>query len=71
MDLGDAVGAAVRPPEMWRVGTVTNTSGTKVVVTVSGTSYTIPRLSSYSPTIGDVVQIAWPEARPFVLGKIA
>lgn len=71
MNLSDAIAGAVRPAGEWQVGTVTGTSGTKVVVTVSGTSYTIPRLSSYSPVNGDVVQIAWPEGRPFVLGKIA
>lgn len=72
MDLPESLARNGPDPELyWRVGTVSGTSGTKVVVTVSGTSYTLPRLSSYSPTIGDTVQIAWPRSRPFVLGKIA
>lgn len=71
MELSDAIGDGLDPPEQWAVGTVTNTSGTQVVVTVFGASRTLPRLSQYSPTIGDVVQIAWPPGRPFVLGKIA
>ena len=72
MDVGEAVAASGPDPESyWRVGTVSGTSGTKVVVLVSGESHTLPRLNSYSPTIGDTVQIAWPKGRPFVLGKIA
>lgn len=71
MDLADAVSDGLDPPGQWAVGTVTNTSGTQVVVTVYGVSRTLPRLASYSPTIGDTVQIAWPKGRPFVLGKIA
>ena len=72
MDLPESLARNSPDPESyWRVGTVSGTSGTKVVVTVSGTSYTLPRLSFYSPTIGDTVQIAWPKGRPFVLGKIA
>lgn len=55
----------------WKTGTVTGTSGTKVIVTVDNASKTLPRLASYTPVNGDVVIIA---ARPgswFVLGKIA
>lgn len=71
-EIAEAVAAATRPAEPWRVGTVTSISGTQVVVSVSGTTYTLPRLLSYTaPATGDVVQIAWPEGRPFVLGKIA
>ncbi|GAA3877716.1 hypothetical protein GCM10022243_48070 [Saccharothrix violaceirubra] len=53
-------------------GTVSGTSGTKVVVAVSGGTLTLPRLASYTPTVGDVVVIdtlqpgAW-----LVLGKPA
>lgn len=72
MDLPEALDEAAPDPESyWRVGTVSGTSGTKVVVTVSGASHTISRLSWYTPTIGDVVQIAWPKGRPFCLGKLA
>lgn len=41
-----------------RVGTVSGTSGTKVIVTVDGATVTIPRLASYTPvTVGDIVHI--------------
>lgn len=53
-------------------GTVSGTSGTKVIVTVRGQSMTLSRLSSYTPVNGDVVNIdtamenAW-----LVIGKTA
>lgn len=55
-----------------KVGTVTGTSGTQVIVAVNGGSLTLPRLASYTPTNGDIVHIdatvpgAW-----LVLGKSA
>ena len=56
-----------------RVGTVTGTAvGGKVIVTVSGDSKTLPRLTAYTPVVGHVVLIlcvkpgAW-----FVLGTPA
>lgn len=52
------------------VGTVSGTSGTKVLVTVRGALLTLPRLASYSPTVGDTVQIQGP-APWLVLGKVA
>jgi hypothetical protein len=56
-----------------KVGTVTGTSGTKVVVTVDGASMTLPRLASYTPvTVGDVVQIdAMVSGSWLVIGKPA
>jgi len=54
-----------------RVGTVSGTSGTKVVVAVDGGSVTIPRLASYTPTIGDIVHIDTAGAGWLVLGKSA
>lgn len=54
----------------WAVGIVTAISGSLLTVTVRGTSLTLPKLASYSATLNDVVQIAWPPNRPFVLGKI-
>lgn len=54
-------------------GTVSGTSGTKVIVSVLGGSMTLPRLNSYTPvTVGDVVIIltACPGAW-LVLGKPA
>lgn len=73
MRLDDALSieTSEAPARMWRVGTVTGTSGTKVAVSVDGSSLIIPRLTSYTPTVGDVVQIANPPGRPFVVGKIA
>jgi hypothetical protein len=53
-------------------GTVTAIVGTKVRVTVDSGSVDLPRLASYTPTVGDVVQIdamvtgAW-----LVIGKAA
>jgi hypothetical protein len=55
---------------MWKVGKVTAIVGATVTVTVDSGSVTLPKLASYSPTVGDVVQIAWPKNRPFVLGRI-
>lgn len=56
---------------MWRVGTVTAISLPTVTVTLDdGGSLTLPKLANYSPAINDVVQIAWPKNRPFILGKI-
>lgn len=52
------------------IGTVSGTSGTRVLVTVRGALLTLPRLSSYSPTVGDVVHIQGP-APWLVLGKTA
>ncbi|WP_086663686.1 hypothetical protein [Lentzea kentuckyensis] len=52
------------------VGTVSGTSGTRVLVNVRGTVLTLPRLASYSPTVGDVVHIQGP-APWLVLGKTA
>lgn len=51
-------------------GTVTGTSGTKVIVAVRGGLLTLPRLTSYTPVNGDVVNIIGPP--PYlVLGKTA
>lgn len=55
-----------------KTGTVSGTSGQKVVLTIEGVSMTLPRLTSYTPVNGDVVLIltlkpgAW-----FVIGKPA
>lgn len=75
--LRDAVAAAVADlraellAATWRSGTVSGTSGTKVVVAVQGGSMTIPRLASYTPTIGDAVLIAATPIGWIVLGKSA
>jgi hypothetical protein len=53
---------------MWAVGQVTVVS--PLTVTVNGASLVLPKLATYSPAVNDVVQIAWPPGRPFVLGKI-
>jgi hypothetical protein len=55
-----------------KVGTVTGTSGTKVIVTVDGNSVTIPRLASYTPVVvGDIVHIDTTGDSWLVLGKSA
>jgi hypothetical protein len=56
-----------------KVGTVTGTSGTKVVVVVDGASMTLPRLASYTtPAVNDVVIIdAMVSGAWIVLGKPA
>lgn len=55
-----------------RVGTVTGTSGTKVIITVDGNSVTIPRLASYTPvTNGDIVHIDCAGDGWLVIGKSA
>jgi hypothetical protein len=54
-----------------RTGTVTGTSGTKVIVTVDGNSIILPRLASYTPTNGDVVHIDTAGPGWLVLGKSA
>lgn len=55
---------------MWAVGTVTAITGIQLTVSVNGSSLVLNKLASYTATVGDVVQIAWPPGRPFVLGKI-
>lgn len=73
MEIADAVEQIRRQilDGLWKTGTVTGTSGMRVIVSVDNGSMTLPRLAAYSPTAGDVVLIA---ARPggwFVLGKTA
>lgn len=52
------------------VGTVSGTSGNRVLVSVRGSLMTLPRLTSYTPTVGDVVNIIGPA--PFlVIGTTA
>lgn len=54
-----------------RLGTVSGTSGTKVVVVVAGATLTLPRLTSYTPTVGDVVHIDTAGDSWLVIGKSA
>lgn len=73
MDPADAVEQRLQAilDGLWKTGTVTGTSGTKVILTVEGASKTLPRLAAYTPVNGDVVIVA---ARPgawFVIGKTA
>jgi hypothetical protein len=73
MGLADAIAQFV---DNWlarrarRVGTVSGTSGTKVIVSVGGSTITLPRLASYTPVVGDIVHIdtsgSW-----LVIGKSA
>jgi hypothetical protein len=75
--LRDAVAAAIADlraeliAATWRTGTVSGTSGTKVIVAVQGGSMTIPRLASYTPTNGDTVLIAATPIGWICLGKPA
>ena len=73
MEIPDAVEGRLAAIEagMWRTGTVTGTSGTKVVVSVDNASMTLPRLAAYTPVVGDVVIIAARPGNWFVLGKTA
>lgn len=73
MDIADAVAEVQRRiiNQLHTVGTVTGTSGTRVIVTVNGGSLTLPRLTSYTPTTGDVVQIIGPPGARLVIGKTA
>lgn len=55
-----------------KTGTVSGTSGQKVVLTVEGVSMTLPRMAHYTPANGDVVVVD--TAKPgawIVLGKPA
>ena len=60
MGLASAIVKAIKDAmdgQRRRIGTVTGTTGTKVILTVDGATVTIPRLNSYTPTVGDVVHI--------------
>lgn len=74
MDISDAVARAIDDlrSSLRKTGKVTGTSGTKVIVTVQGSSMTLPRLASYTPTVNDVVNIDSTIAGSWlVLGKTA
>jgi hypothetical protein len=74
VDISDAVARAIDDlrSSLRKTGKVTGTSGTKVIVTVQGSSMTLPRLASYTPTVNDVVNIDSTIAGSWlVLGKTA
>lgn len=55
-----------------KVGTVSSISGVKVWVSINGGSILLPRMSHYTPTVGDVVQIdATVPDNWLVTGKVA
>lgn len=54
-----------------RTATVTGTSGTSVIVSIDGGAMTLPRLASYTPTVGDVVHIDCAGDGWLVIGKTA
>lgn len=58
-------------PTTYAVGTVTAIASPKVTVTVRGGSKSLPRLASYSPTVGDSVLVACVPGAWVVLGKFA
>jgi hypothetical protein len=58
--------------EQFRVGQVSAIVGNKVTVTTSGGgSPTVPRLATWTPTIGDIVVLALTPGGWIALGKIA
>jgi hypothetical protein len=60
------------PPPMLMVGEVTAVTGTTLTALVMGESVPgIPRLDSYSPTVGDSVLLARGRSRLYALGKVA
>lgn len=52
-----------------RTGTVTATS--PLTVTIAGGTVPANRLTSYTPTIGDVVLVLCPPDRRIILGKVS
>ena len=54
------------------VGEVTAITGTTLTVLVLGESVTqVPRLDSYTPTVGDAVLLLRGRSRLYALGKVA
>lgn len=64
-----AIKQASGPNSGVRIGVVTATS--PLVVDVSGSELTVTRLSSYTPTIGDIVAILVSDSTWLVLGDMA
>lgn len=55
-----------------QIGNVTGTSGSQVVVSLRGATVTLPRLASYTPTVGDaVIVLPIVNGQKIVLGKPA
>jgi len=74
VDLSEAVAQAVAElrAQLRKTGKVTAIVGNKVRVTVDNGSLDLPRLASYTPTVGDVVQIDATQVGSWlVLGKPA
>lgn len=73
-DLADEIERRVNAvrDSLLKVGTVSGTSGQKVICTVEGTSMTLARLTSYTPVNGDTVLILAVKPNSwFVVGKPA
>jgi hypothetical protein len=73
VEIADAIEQVRRQvlDSLWKTATVSGTSGTKVIVSVDGGTMTLPRLTSYTPTTGDVVLLAARSGGWFVVGKNA
>lgn len=73
MRLGQALDQRItESSEVFRVGQVSAIVGAKLaVVTSGGASLIVPRLTSWTPTVGDLVVMALTPAGWIALGKIA
>lgn len=71
MAIADTLDELGRDSTTLRSGQVTALNGQQVDVTVSGGSMTLPRLSWYTPAVGDQVLILPSQIGWVVLGKVA
>jgi len=55
---------------VFRVGTVTSVIGSRLVVSVSGASLIVSRLSGWTPAAGDFVLVALTQAGWVAVGRI-
>lgn len=73
MRLIDAVAqSAPANPVYVRTGTISAITGTTCTVSLAGASLTtVPRLTSYTPTVGHVVILLQSGSQLVILGKVA
>lgn len=71
MGLEHAISARIADAtEQFRVGQVSGIVGTHLTIALSGGTYTVPRLATWTPTVGDLVLIARTPAGWIALGNI-